>query len=339
MLPLLHAVCASSPLRVTSAGWGDCFSSPCDYTFAVTRLADSQQVVFEDSTISIASHPSPLSGLFQAAILKNVTLTARTETTILGNSSITEPFFPVDPTINFSWGKVRGFTFQNFDTAVVLRTASETSWPLIIFENCSFVDNTVDVINVKGGTFQFDHCLFRNNSHRPLKIMSGTAAELTDCEVIDCNASFMYDCDLIIRNSRFINITGSRGGAIYLSKATFLIDGTKFIRNSARSVGGAIYIGETGADLASEVRRSCFLANAAPTNGTSVYLYYSDVTFREDCFSDSSAAAIVGFESNTAQTANIFDSACNECLASESPVDPFDPVQQGRGLSPDDDEL
>jgi hypothetical protein len=330
MLLALLALSGSAqvpPLHVIEAGEGDCFSSPCNYTTAISRLQNGATVIFEDSSVSITA---PLSDLFQAAVFKNVSLTTNRRTEIFGEFG-TVPLLIVPPTTDYRWGKVHGFTFSGFNTAVVLRSSPESVWPLVIFNNCSFVDNTQDVINVKGGTFQFDRCLFKNNSHRPLKIMSGTTIELTRTTVIDSNASFFYDCDLIIRNSQFINNSGARGGSMYVSKTTFLFEATKFVNNTAQSLGGAVYIGETGSDLASEMRNSCFIGNQAKTNGTSSYSYFSEVLFNGNCFSDSEFNAIVGHESNNVKNGNVFDSTCEPCLALEVGLDPFDPIEQEGG--------
>jgi hypothetical protein len=323
MIPALLTFAGSArgvALRVLETGLGDCVAAPCNYTTAIARIENGATVGFDDAEVSVTA---ALSDLFHAVVLKNVSLNGGS-TVIRGDGGL--PLLTVDPVSNFLWGRIRSFTFSGFNSAVILRTAPETVWPLIIFEGCLFADNNQDVINVKGGTFQFDRCTFKNNSHRPLKIMSGTTIELTDTTIRDSNASFFYDCDLIIRNSRFINNTGARGGAFYLSKATFLIEGTKFINNSARSLGGVGYISETGPDLASEVRTSCFIGNQAPTNGTSFSSSFSEVLFRENCFSDSETASLFGIEVST-RPGNVFGSNCESCLSYEAAGQPFDPLE------------
>jgi predicted outer membrane repeat protein len=310
-------------LHVLENGFGDCLSSPCNYSTATLRLETESTVIFEDTDISVT--PS-LTNLFETAILKNVSLIGKEETVISGNGRM--PLFTIGSSSSFLWGRLKRFKFSGFDSAVIVRTSTETIWPLIIFENCSFENNTQDVINVKGGTIEINNCLFKNNSHRPFKMMSGTMIEITNSTIRDCNSSFFYDCDLIIRNSRFINNFGSRGGAFYVSKVTFLIESTKFINNTARSLGGAIYISETKSDFRSEIRKSCFIGNQANINGTSLSSYFSETLFRDNCFSDSESISIFGSESNNIKIENIFDSKCESCLEYEITENPFDPFEQ-----------
>jgi hypothetical protein len=203
---------------------------------------------------------------------------------------------------------------------------AESPWPLIIFEKCSFLDNKQDVFNVKGGTFQLDNCMFRNNLHRPIKAITEATVDLTDCVFERSESSFFFDCDLIIHNCRFIENFDGRGGALYLSKVTLLIEGAKFIRNKAKNHGGAIYIRESPSDYECEVRRSCFVENEAGQHGTSSYAHSSDMIFRDNCFSDRDSSALFEFKTNTTKAGNEFSLVCKTCLTYEPAPDDFDPI-------------
>jgi predicted outer membrane repeat protein len=258
----------------------------------------------------------------------NVTFVAKeSQTKVDGRVLAGESLFNVHSASRFCWAKFHGFTFSAFEKPVMIRIMAESPWPLVIFEKCSFVDNKQDVFNLKGGTFQFDNCVFRNNVHRPIKAVTEATIELTDCLIERSESSFFFDCDLIIHNCRFIENFGSRGGALYLSKVTLLIDGAKFIRNKAKNHGGAIYIRESSSDYECEVRRSCFIDNEARQNGTSYYSYYSDVIFRDNCFSDEDERALFEFKAVTAKTGNEFGSKCARCLTYEPAPDDFDPIR------------
>jgi predicted outer membrane repeat protein len=330
MFLLLAGLTLSRDLRtvhVIDGGDGDCFQTACGYEVAVNLILNGDTIVFEDKRISISSYPSPMSDLLHTAMFMNVTMNAKDYLGVIdGRFMAGESLFNVHSAARFCWAKFHGFTFTGFEKPVLIRIMAESPWPLIIFEKCSFLDNKQDVFNIKGGTFQFDNCVFRNNVHRPLKAVTEATVELTDCVIERSESSFFFDSDLIIHNCRFIENFGSRGGALYLSKVTLLIDGAKFIRNKAKNHGGAIYIRESGSDFECEIRRSCFVENEAGHNGTSYYAYYSDMIFRDNCFSDEDRRALFEFKTNNTKVGNEFASKCGTCLAYEPVADDFDPI-------------
>jgi hypothetical protein len=163
--------------------------------------------------------------------------------------------------------------------------------------------------------------------HRPIKAVTEATVELTGCIIERSESSFFFDCDVIIENCRFVENFGGRGGALYLSKVTLFIDGSKFIRNKAKSNGGAVYIRESAADYDCEIRRSVFIDNAAGVNGSAYYSYWADATLHDNCFSDGEAASIYEFKSVNKKLDNEFGSKCRDLLGYFPATDDFDLIQ------------
>jgi hypothetical protein len=258
----------------------------------------------------------------------NVTLVAKDSKTVVdGKLMAGESLWNVHAAARFCWAKFKGFTFTNFEKPVMIRVGAETRWPLIIFGGCTFHNNKQDIFNLKGGTFQFENCVFRNNLHRPIKAVTEATVEITDSVIERSESCFFFDCDLIINNCRFTDNFGSRGGALYLSKVTLLIDGAKFIRNKAKNNGGAVYIRESPADFDCEIKRTCFIDNSAGGNGTSYYGFWTDLRLEDSCFSGDVEKEVFEFRSNVTKNANEYASKCQKCLQYSPVADDYDPIQ------------
>jgi hypothetical protein len=162
-------------------------------------LLNGDTTFFHDNRISITSHPSAISDLLHGAMFLNCTLQGKEGKTVFDGTFMGgEALFNIHSVARFAWAKLHGFTFTNFDKPVLIRVIAESPWPLVIFSSCSFLDNRQDIFNVKGGTFRFDDCAFRNNLHRPIKAVTEAAVELTDCVIERSESSFFFDCDVII---------------------------------------------------------------------------------------------------------------------------------------------
>ncbi|OHS98532.1 polymorphic repeat outer membrane protein [Tritrichomonas foetus] len=315
-------------LHVSEGADGDCFASACSFDKAQTILRNGDIVIFEDQKISVTSYPSPISDLLHTATFMNVTLLSKDDNTIFdGRFMAGESLFDVKSAARFTWLKIKGFTFTNFEKPVMMRIISETPWPLIIFKDCTFKENKQDIFNLKGGTFQFDNCVFKQNLHRPIKAVTEAIVDIADCTFEHSESMFFFDCDISIKNSRFVECFGGRGGSLYLSKVTLNVDGCKFIRNKAKNNGGAIYIRESIEDYQCEIRRSAFVDNSAGVNGTAIYGYWADVIIRDNCFSDEESKAIFEFKSQNKKSGNEFKSKCTSLLTYEPKTDDFDPVR------------
>ena len=315
-------------LHVSEGADGDCETSACSFDRAHNILRNGDILIFEDPKISITSYPSAISDLLHAAMFLNVTLIAKSDTGTIfdGRFMAGESLFDVKSTARFSWLKIKGFTFTNFEKPVMMRIISETPWPLVIFRDCTFKNNKNDIFNLKGGTFQFDNCQFKDNLQRPIKAVTEAIVDITDSLFQNSESMFFFDCDISIRNSRFIENNGGRGGALYLSKVTLNVDGCKFIRNKAKNNGGAIYIRESIDDYQCEIQNSAFIDNEAGVNGTAFYGYWADVIIHDNCFSDDESKAIFEFKSHNNKSNNEFSSQCKKILQYEPKTDDFDPV-------------
>ena len=331
MLALLAIAAFARDLRVLHVAEnadGDCLNTPCSFDTATNIVMNGDTIIFDDARVSITSYPSAMSDLLHTSMFMNVTFVAKDDSTVFdGRFMAGESLFNVHSASRFCWAKFQGFTFTNFEKPVMIRIMAETPWPLIIFKGCKFVENKQDIFSVKGGTFQFDNCVFRNNLHRPIKAVTEASIEMTDCVIERSESSFFFDCDVMIHNCRFVENFGSRGGALYMSKVTALVDGSKFVRNRANLSGGAVYIRESVADYECELRRSCFIDNKAGVNGTAFYGYWADTIIRDCCFSDEEERALFAFRSANQKSQNEFGSKCQKCLQYAPEPDDFDPIQ------------
>lgn len=315
-------------LHVADGADGDCLTLACSFDKAQNILLNGDTLIFEDQKISITSFPSAISDLIHAAMFMNVTFRGKDDKTIFdGRFMAGESLFSADSSARFAWVKIKGFTFVNFEKPVMMRLKSETPWPLVIFKDCTFKNNKQDIFNLKGGTFEFDNCVFQDNIHRPIKAVTEAIVDLTDCVFQHSESMFFFDCDVILKNCQFVENFGNRGGALYLSKVTLNIDACKFIRNKAKNNGGAIYIRESIDDYQSEIQRSCFIDNTAGVNGTAFYGYWADVILHDNCFSDSEEKAIFEFRSNNTKSKNEFNSRCSELSKLNPVTEDFDPVK------------
>lgn len=306
-------------LFVRENGQGDCFTSACRYEMASNIIRNGDTLIFEDSTITMNNYPNTISDLLNSAMFMNVTFIANDDTVkfdgrvIAGNQLLN----PMSAT-RFCWVKFVGFSFIGFQKSILVRSVQDSIWPLIYFKNCVFEDNTKDLFDIRGGSFRFDNCIFRNNLGRPIKAVSEVLVEINDCLFENCSSLFLSNCDAIIRNCRFVGCNGNRGGAIYSTLSTLTVDGCKFIDNKASVYGGAIYIRESHVDLESEITKSSFIRNSA-NNGTDVYVYLSSLLVRENCFSGSENSIYV--QESDIQGDNKYKSECYDQLEYRAAVD------------------
>ena len=329
MFALLVSLAVSRELRTLHVGDGmdgDCFNKSCDFATASMIVRNGDTIIFDEGKTHITSNPSPISDLFHAAMFMNVTLIAPNANTVIdGQFMGGDNLFEIFSASRFCWLKFIGFTFTNFEKSVFIRVISETPWPLFIFKDCTFTNNKADVFNLKGGTFQFENCEFSDNEHRPIKAITEATVELTDCLIERSEASFFFDTDLIINNCRFFDNFGGRGGALYLSKVTLNINGAKFVRNSAKVNGGAIYIRESPEDFDCEIKKSVFIDNEAAVNGSAIYTYWSDVKLLNNCYDKKDS--IFQFKSNNTIDGSEYSNKCTNLINYEPKIVDFDPYK------------
>lgn len=329
MFIALVAACACRELRTLYVGEGqdgDCFSSSCSFDVAANLVQNGDTLIFDDGKMAITSFPSTLSDLLHTAMYMNVTFKSKSGKSVFdGRFMAGESLFNVHSAARYSWVKFVGFTFTNFEKPVMIRIMAETQWPLVIFNDDTFIDNKEDCFNLKGGTFQFSNCVFKNNLRRPIKAITEAIVQMTDCRIERCESCFFFDCDVSFQNCLFTENYGGRGGALYLSKVTLYVDGCKFIHNRAKTNGGAIYIREAVEEYQCEVRRSVFLENRAGVNGTAYYSYWADGLIRDSCFSDDESRSIFEYRSNNSKDGNVYTSKCEDLLKYSPPMDDYDP--------------
>ena len=313
-------------LHVIEAGTGDCFSAACDFDTASHSLKNGDTVYFDQDKIEITSFPSAISELLHTAMFMNVTFISQSgNTEFNGRFMAGEQLFSIHSASRFCWAKFVGFTFTQFEKKVLTRVITENQWPLINFKDCKFQDNNDDVIDVNGGTFQFDNCVFRNNKKRPIKAVKEATIEANDCKFEKSESCFFSDVDVILNNCQFRDCTGSRGGAIYSAAATLTINGCKFIRNNAKINGGAVYIRLTGADLDAEIKNCAFIENQAKENGTAIYTYLSEITLENNCFSGPEDQEYIPNQSENVIVSNEYKGTCEKQLQYEPKVLDYDP--------------
>ncbi|WP_458405544.1 hypothetical protein [Methanobrevibacter sp.] len=127
------------------------------------------------------------------------------------------------------------------------------------FEDCKFINNTVDSSNGRGGA------------------------------VYLMNNAYGY---VDFKTTEFINNSATNGGAVYVGSGWYNteITGSKFINNSAES-GGALYV----YDSTIEVNNSDFEENGAVRSGGAIYLYGgSTADIDNSNFTNNSAENIYG---------------------------------------------
>ncbi|EAX87969.1 polymorphic repeat outer membrane protein, putative [Trichomonas vaginalis G3] len=328
---VLFSQCFSRDLRtlhVKESGLGDCISSACDFDTASHTLRNGDTVFFDQDKIEITSYPSAFSDLLHTAMFMNVTFISESgKTEINGRFMAGEQLFDIHSASRYCWARFVGFTFTHFEKKVLTRTMTENQWPLINFKECTFTENNDDIIDVNGGTFQFDNCLFTSNRKRPIKAVKEAMIECNDCKFTKSESCFFSDCDVILNNCQFTDNFGSRGGAIYAASATLTIRGCKFIRNTARINGGAIYTRLSISDLASDIKDCVFISNTARENGTAVYTYLSDMLLENNCFSGDESSEYVQNQSNNKLVNNEFKSQCTKQLEYEPPRDDYAPLE------------
>ena len=329
LIGFLLSFCSARDLRtlhVIEAGTGDCFSAACDFDTAAHSLKNGDTVYFDQDKIEITSFPSAVSELLHTAMFMNVTFISKSgNTEFNGRFMAGEQLFSIHSASRFCWAKFIGFTFTQFQKKVLTRVITENQWPLINFKDCKFQDNKDDIFDVNGGTFQFDNCIFRNNKKRPIRAVKEATIECNDCKFEKSESCFFNDVDVILNNCQFKECTGSRGGAIYSASATLTIDGCKFIRNTAKINGGAIYIRLTNADLDTDIKNSAFIGNQAQENGTSIYTYLSEITLYNNCFGAPESTEYVSNQSENKVKSNEYSGTCEKLLQYEPMKLDYDP--------------
>lgn len=315
-------------LHVKEAGIGDCIANACDFDTASHTLRNGDTVYFDQDKIEITSFPSAFSDLLHTAMFMNVTfISASGKTEINGRFMAGEQLFDIHSASRYCWARFIGFTFTHFEKKVLTRTMTENQWPLINFKECTFTENNDDIIDVNGGTFQFDNCVFSNNRKRPIKAVKEALIECNDCRFSKSESLFFSDCDFIMNNCIFQENFGSRGGAIYTASATMTLRACKFIRNNARINGGAIYVRLSIADYASDIKDCAFVDNTAKENGTAIYTYLSEVLLENNCFSGEQPSEYIQNQSTDKLVNNEFKSDCTRLLQYEPKRDDFTPLE------------
>lgn len=313
-------------IHVAESAKGDCFSSACDFDTASHSLKNGDTVYFDQDKIEITSYPSAVSELLHTAMFMNITFISLSGSTVFdGKFMAGDQLFNLHSASRFCWAKFVGFTFSGFQKKILTRQISENQWPLINFKDCTFKENADDIIDVNGGTYQFDNCVFRDNKKRPIKAVKEATIEANDCKFERSESCFFSDVDVILNNCQFKECFGSRGGAIYSASSTLTVDGCKFIRNKAKINGGAVYTRLTNSDLDSEFTNCAFIDNEAKENGTAVYTYLSEIKFTGNCFSGDEKSEYVQNQSENVASDNEYKGICEKQLQYEPKMLDYDP--------------
>lgn len=310
----------STNLYTSMQGSGNCFDEECSFNEAMLTLRMADIIYVRDNIIYPTSYPSEFSDLIEGVVQNNVTLIANEEGTIIDGKMLTGGvMYYLENQRKFTWGKIKGFTFRNFDKLIMGRQHSWSTYPQVVFENCIFENNQHDMFSTTGGHWVFINCIFRNNSGRIFKALSETCVEFEDCTFETSQAAFAYGADIIFRNCIFSRTYGKRGGAIYASKSTLYVKDCKFIETKASANGGAIYIRESHEKYQSEISNSCFLRTTAEMNGTAIYSYLSDLQVTDNVF-DGGNESFYEFQSDIHESGNSFNANSDECIRNHQPM-------------------
>jgi len=325
-LLLISAVSRDSTNLYTSMqGSGDCFDTACSFNEAMLTMRMADIVVLKDKLIYPPSYPSEFSDLIEGAVHNNVTMVGVEGNTIIDGKLLTGGvMYYLENQRRFTWGKWQGFTFRHFSKVIMSRQHSWSTYPQMVFQDCTFEDNTYDLFSTTGGHWIFINCVFRNNSGRVFKALSETAVEFIDCTFEDSQAVFGYGADLMFRNCIFVRTNGQRGGAIYAAKSTLYVNKCKFVDTKATANGGAIYIRDSHEKYQSEISDSCFLRTQASMNGTAIYSYLSDITVRNNVFS-AGDDSFYAFSSEVHEEGNIHNGDAEACIRKHQPLNEEDP--------------
>ena len=311
----------STNLYTSMQGTGDCFSSDCSYNKAMITLRMADVIHVNDKIIFPPSYPSEFSDLIEGAVQNNVTLVARDQGTVIDGKMLTGgTMYYLENQRRFTWGKFKGFTFRNFDKLIMGRQHSWSTYPQVVFQDCTFEDNTHDLFSTTGGHWIFVNCVFKNNKGRIFKALSETCVEFEDCSFENTQAAFAYGADIIFRNCIFSGTFGQRGGAIYAAKSTLYVRDCKFINTNASANGGAIYIRDSHEKFQSEISRCCFLNTHAEINGSAIYSYLSDLQVTDNIFSGDEDS-FYAFTSEIHQGNNTYKGNAEVCIRNHQPMD------------------
>ena len=306
-------------------GNGDCFNTECSYNEAMLTLRMADVIYVKDKLIYPPSYPSEFSDLIEGAVQSNVTLIAAEGGTIIDGKLLTGGvMYYLENQRRFTWGKFKGFTFRHFNKLIMSRQHSWSAYPQMVFEDCTFEDNTYDLFSTTGGHWIFVNCVFKNNSGRIFKALSETSVEFIDCTIEESQAAFAYGADMMFRNCLFIRTFGQRGGAIYAAKSTLFVHKCKFVETKAKANGGAIYIRDSHEKYQSEVSESCFLGTKAEMNGTAIYSYLSDIIVKNNVFSGAEDS-FYAFTSEVHEQGNKYNADAESCIRNHQPLNEEDP--------------
>ncbi|WP_458406148.1 Ig-like domain repeat protein, partial [Methanobrevibacter sp.] len=154
-----------------------------------------------------------------------------------------------------------------------------------IFEDCKFINNTVDSSTGRGGAVYLMDNANGNIDFKNTEFINNSAT----------NGGALYVgykwYNTEITGSKFINNSADEyGGAAYVSRAGLIIDSSDFSENDAKS-GGALYAD----DSTIEVNNSDFEKNGAVRTGGAIYLYGgSTADINNTNFKNNSAENIYG---------------------------------------------
>ncbi|KAH0790684.1 polymorphic repeat outer membrane protein [Histomonas meleagridis] len=301
-------------------GVGNCFDEECSYNEAMLTLRMADVIYVRDKIIYPTMYPSEFSDLIEGAVQNNVTLVAHEDGTIIDGKMLNGGLmYYLENQRKFTWGKFKGFTFRDFSKLIMSREHSWSTYPQVVFEDCTFEDNSHDLFSTTGGHWVFVNCVFRNNSGRIFKALSETCVEFEDCTFETSQAAFAYGADIIFRNCIFSKTYGQRGGAIYAAKSTLYVYECKFIETKATANGGAIYIRDSHEKYQSEISKSCFLRTNADMNGTAIYAYLSDLTLNSNIFSGGEES-FYAFSSDIHEADNKFNADAEDCIRKHKPM-------------------
>lgn len=315
----------STNLYTSMQGTGDCFHSECSYNEASLVMKKADVIYVNDRVIYPPTYPSEFSDLIENVVQNNVTLIANKQGTAIDGKMLTGgTMYYLENQRVFTWGKFKGFTFRNFDKLIMSRQHSWSTYPQIVFQDCTFEKNKHDMFSTTGGHWIFVNCIFKNNKGRIFKALSETCVEFEDCSFENTQAAFAFGADMIFRNCIFTKTFGQRGGAIYAAKSTLYVHDCKFISTNATFNGGAIYIRDSHVNFQSEISRCCFLNTMAGINGTAIYSYLSDLQVSENIFSDNEEKSFYAFTSEIHSENNTYSGNAEACIKKHQPMNEDD---------------
>ena len=236
-------------------------------------------IVGQDSEKTIINYDENANGIFKIkdnnyVILKNITIVGfnfeldggvlEASNTTFKNSEapyeVSSVSGIVNSALNSRGGAIHSFFNENYRSSIILN-------------RCNFINNTAEyggAIFIEGGILQIFDSLFLDNYAYNY---GGSLVAL-------------YDCELIINKSRFINsksLNGA-GGACYLLESIMHCDDVT-IDNSSATFGGAV------ASLNSliEINNLNAKNNSAKYDGGAIYQMYNDISITGSNFINNSA--------------------------------------------------